>query len=173
MPATTNSAERSLLFDSLVRTSPFDPAGRPSSVDPGARAPVSNFVGGLAASGPPGGLCAVPKRCWLCGSEGGCSLSGCVVGRIRDASTLSPLSIPRSSEVYVSQKTAEDLGIDKGDNVEAIEALHGVYVHTQHVHLRLAEVRLRRRHRYTLLGERRDASDALDPGEVVPNLADE
>ena len=56
---------------------------------------------------------------------------------------------------------------------EAVEALHGGCIHTKHVHLWLTEIRLRRGHWHALLGERRDARDALDLGEVAPDLADE
>src|SRR5215208_5926693 len=91
MPATANSGERSLLFALAGRVSTSDPARRASSVDPGGRSPLCAPARGMRASGPLGRPCAVPRRCLLCGFEG---------GWIRDASTLSPLSIPSSSAVF-------------------------------------------------------------------------
>src|SRR5215204_830344 len=106
MPATANSGERSLLFAPAGRVSTSDPAGRASSVDPGGRSPLCAPAGGMRSSCPLGRPCAVPRRCLLCGFEGGCWPSRVEGGWIRDTSTLSPTPMPSPSAVSVPTYTS-------------------------------------------------------------------
>src|SRR5215218_673453 len=109
MPATANSGERSLLFAPAGRVSTSDPAGRASSVDPGGRSPLCAPAGGMRSSCPLGRPCAVPRRCLLCGFEGGCWPSRVEGGWIRDTSNLSPTPMPSPSAVSVPTYTSFSL----------------------------------------------------------------